>query len=96
MNNNTQGRGGRGNRSGRGGSYGNRNNNNNNKNNKNKNNKDEKNKIRVPEEALKELGQNVHIVGKTNQADKYVKTTEAIINCIRTNYKRSEDVVGAL
>ena len=85
--------GGRGNRSGRGRSYGNNNNNNNN--NKNKRNKDEKNKIKVPEEALKELGQNVYVIGKANQADKFVKTTEAIINYIRANYKRSEDIVIA-
>ena len=76
MNNNTQGRGGRGNRSGRGRSHGN--NNNNNKNNKKKSN-DEKNKIKIPEEALKELGHNVCVIGKANQADKFAKTTEAII-----------------
>ena len=93
--NNTQGRGGRGNRSGRGRSYGNNNNNNNNKNNKKKSN-DDKNKIKIPEEALKELGQNVYVIGKANQADKFVKTTEAIINYIRANYKRSEDIVKAL
>ena len=94
MNNNTQGRGGRGNRSGRGRSYGNSNNNN--KNNKNKNNKNEKNQLKIPEEALKELGQNIYVINKSFQADKFVKTTEAIINCIRANYKRSEDIVKAL
>ena len=94
MNNNTQGRGGRGNRSGRGRSYGNSNNNN--KNNKNKNNKNEKNQLKIPEEALKELGQNIYVINKSFQADKFVKTTEAIINYIRANYKRSEDIVKAL
>ena len=92
MNDNTQGRGGRG-RSGRGRSYGN--DNNNDKNNKKKSN-DEKNKIKIPEEASKELGQNVHVIGKANQADEFVKTTEAIMNCTRANCKRSEDVVKAL
>ena len=83
MNNNTQGRGGRGNGSGRGRSYGNSNNNN--ENNKNENNKDERNEIKVPEEALKELGQNVYVIGKSFQADKYVKTTDATINHMRAN-----------
>ena len=84
MNDNGQGRGGRG-RSGRGRSH-KSNNNNNNKNNEKKSN-DEKNKIKIPEEALKELGQNVYIIGKANQADKFAKTTEAIMNYIpRTWY----------
>ena len=94
MNHDTQWRGGRGNGLGRGRSYGNSDNDN--KNNKNKNNKDDRNKIKVSEEALKELGQNVYVIGKSFQADKYVKTTEAIINYIRANYKRSEDIVLAL
>ena len=93
MNNNSQGRGGRG-RSGRGRSC-NSNNNNNDKNNKKKSN-DEKNKIEIPEEALKELGQNVYVIGKANQADEHVKTTEAIVNYIRANHKRSDDIVEAL
>ena len=92
MNNDTQGRGGRG-RSGRGRSHGN--NNNDNKNNKKKSN-DEKNEIKIPEEALKELGQNVCVIGKANQADKFAKTTEAIMNHARANCKRSDDIVKAL
>ena len=93
MNDDTQGRGGRG-RSGRGRSYGSGNDNN--KNNKNENNKDEKNQLKIPEEALKELGQNIYVINKSFQADKFVKTTEAIINHIRANYERSEDIVKAL
>ena len=89
MNDNEQGRG----RSGGGKGHGNKNSND--KNNKNEN-KDERNKIKVPNEALKELGQNVHLTGKANQADEFAKTAEAIINCVRANHKRSEDVVVAL
>ena len=91
MNRNNQGRSGG--RSGRGRGHGN--NNNNNKNNKNKN-KDERNEVKVPEEALKELRQNVYVAGKAHQADKFAKTTEVIMNCARANYERSEDIVMAL
>ena len=88
--NDNQGRGGRG-RSGGGRSH----NNNNNRNNENEND-NEKNEIRAPEDACKDMGQNFHVVGKTDQADKCVKTTEVILNHMRANCKRSEDVVMAL
>ena len=42
------------------------------------------------------MGQNFYVVGKTDQADKHVKTTEVILNHMRANHKRSEDIVMAL
>ena len=45
---------------------------------------------------MKELGQNVHVVGTSNQVDEFVKTTESIVNHTRANCKRSKDIIMAL
>ena len=89
-NNNNAGRGrgrpGRGNQ-GRGRSNNGRSNNNNNRN---------KKKLTLPDDAVKELGENIYIINQSGQADKYVKTTEAILNYVQKNYKYGDDIKKAL
>ena len=87
-----RGRGGRGNgrgsdRTGRGRGRNNRSNNNNNGTNRSKN---------VPELALKELGENVYYIGDAKSADRYVKTTEAILGYLRRKLSYGDDIKWAL
>ncbi len=46
--------------------------------------------------ACEELKEHVYTVGNANSADKYVKTTERIVNYIQTNYEEGQDVKDAL
>ena len=87
---NNQGRG-RG-RPGRGGQGRGRSNNNRRNNNSNSNKK----KLTLPDDAVKELGENIYVINQSGQADKYVKTTEAILNYIQKNYKYGDDIRKAL
>lgn len=49
-----------------------------------------------PKGAIEALLDNTYIVGDARQADKYNKTTEAIIAYIQTNFDRGQDVVIGL
>jgi hypothetical protein len=49
-----------------------------------------------PKGAIDELKDNVYIVGDARQADKYNKTTEAILAYIQANYEEGMDVVNGL
>jgi hypothetical protein len=49
-----------------------------------------------PRGAIEELKDNIYIVGDARQADKYNKTTEAILSYIQTNYTEGQDVVEGL
>ena len=55
-----------------------------------------KKKLILPDDAEKELGDNIYIINHSGQADKYVKTTEAILNYIQKTYKNGEDLKKAL
>ena len=91
MSSNNQGRGrGRG-RSGRGGRSGRERGNGN-----NKSSGSNKKKLQLPDDCEKELGENIYIVNNPGQADKFVKTTEAILNYIQKTYKNGEDIKKAL
>ena len=49
-----------------------------------------------PKGAIEDLKDNVYIVGDARQADKYNKTTEAILAYIQANYEEGMDVVNGL
>ena len=49
-----------------------------------------------PKGAIDALHDHIYIVGDARQADKYNKTTEAIMAYIQTNYERGQDVVYGL
>jgi hypothetical protein len=49
-----------------------------------------------PKGAIEALHDHTYIVGDARQADKYNKTTEAIMAYIQTNFDRGQDVVIAL
>jgi len=53
-------------------------------------------KLILPDDAVKELGENTFIINSPGQADKYVKTTETILNYIQKNYKNGKDLKKAL
>jgi len=53
-------------------------------------------KTSVPEDAESELGDNIYLINQSNQADKFVKTTEAILTYIQKTYKSGEDIKKAL
>jgi hypothetical protein len=55
-----------------------------------------KSQYQGPRGAIEELKDNVYIVGDARQADKYTKTTEAILSYIQTNYNEGQDVVQGL
>ena len=50
----------------------------------------------MPDDALKELGENIYVINHPGQADKFVKTTEVILNYIQKTYKNGEDIKKAL
>ena len=53
-------------------------------------------KLVLPDDAVAELGENIYILNSSGQADKYVKTTEAILNYIQKTYKNGDDIKKAL
>ena len=55
-----------------------------------------KKKLKIPDTALKELGDNIFVVNYPNQADKNLKTEEAILVHIQQNMKFGEDMRRAL
>ena len=50
----------------------------------------------LPDDAIAELGENIYVVNQPGQADKFVKTTEAILNHVQKTYKHGEDIKKAL
>ena len=55
-----------------------------------------KKKLVLPDDAIAELGENIYVVNQPGQADKFVKTTEAILNHVQKTYKHGEDIKKAL
>ena len=53
-------------------------------------------KLALPDDALKELGDNIYVVNQSGQTDKFIKTTEAVLNYIQKTYKHGEDIKKAL
>ena len=60
------------------------------------NNNKSNSKFKLPDDAEKELGENIYVINNPGQADKYIKTTEAIINYIQKTYKNGDDLKKAL
>ena len=55
-----------------------------------------KKKLVLPDDAIAELGENIYVINQPGQADKFIKTTEAILNYIQKTYKHGEDLKKAL
>ena len=53
-------------------------------------------KYKVPDTAIKELGDNIYIIDYPELADKCIKTTEAILVYVQQNYKHGDDIRTAL
>ena len=59
-------------------------------------NQKHKKKIVLPDDAVAELGDNIYVINQAGQADKFVKTTETILNYVQKTYKNGEDMREAL
>ena len=55
-----------------------------------------KKKVILPDDAIAELGENIYVINQPGQADKFIKTTEAILNHIQKTYKQGDDIKRAL
>ena len=55
-----------------------------------------KKKLVLPDDAVTELGENIYVINQPGQADKFIKTTEEILNYIQKTYKHGEDLKKAL
>ena len=50
----------------------------------------------LPDDAVAELGENIYVANQPGQADKFVKTIEAILNYIQKTSNQGEDIKRAL